>query len=196
MLLSGRRSATGSLGRANPDGFGGLLCSAALLTKYTSLVLIPAIALQMIVTQHKRYWAYLLIPIGALVAWSLFNIADFGHSHLFGRSAGGSGGKLHWGQLRLIFWWIGILGAICPFVLALLIAQYQQASSQLAKRGWLFLILSSAIAPCLVIICIAIQPSARWIDLIFNYAFLEWRGFVGHAVFSNWAHAKASGARS
>jgi len=150
----------------------GLLCSAALLTKYTSLVLIPAMALQMIVTQHKRYWAYLLIPIGALVAWSLFNIADFGHPHLFGRSAGGSGGKLHWGQLRLIFWWIGILGAICPFVLALLIAQYQQASSQLAKRSWLFLILSSAIAPCLVIICIAIQPSARWIDLIFNYAFL------------------------
>ncbi|MBT8568352.1 hypothetical protein G6705_00150 [Polynucleobacter paneuropaeus] len=150
----------------------GLLCSAALLTKYTSLVLIPAIALHMLVTNHKRYWAYLLIPISALVAWSLFNIADFGHPHLLGRSAGGSGGKLHWGQLRLIFWWIGILGSICPFAIAFFFSQYQQATSQLAKRSWLFLSLSSAIAPCLVIVCIAIKPTARWIDLIFNYTFL------------------------
>ena len=147
----------------------GILCSIALLTKYASLVLIPAIALHMLLSNNKRYWVYLFIPVGTLIAWSFFNITDFGHPHILGR---GAGNHWRWGQLRLIFWWLGILGAICPFAIVFFIAKYRQAASKSAKAWWLFFTTSSAISPLLIALCLILKPNGHLIDLIFNYAFL------------------------
>lgn len=104
-----------------------LAVSAASLTKYTSLVLVPVFFFVVIQRRHWRFlWAPAL-PVAALVLWSVFNYLDYGGLHLFERRAGVI--DLPWRVPELVV----MLGAVAPFTPAFVPA--------LARRriGWLLL---------------------------------------------------------
>ncbi len=60
----------------------GLACSAAILIKYSSLVLMPMLFLVLVLERRWRQAWCLAIPVAALIAWSAFNIYDYGGVHL------------------------------------------------------------------------------------------------------------------
>jgi 4-amino-4-deoxy-L-arabinose transferase-like glycosyltransferase len=92
-----------------------LAAAAAVLTKYSGLVLVPTLV-WFIVRQRRWQTAWvLLIPILAIGAWSGFNYWDYGHIHLLDRL---SSGTLARGMRRVPEWLMG-LGAVAPlFALA------------------------------------------------------------------------------
>lgn len=57
-------------------------CSAAILTKYSSLVLIPVLLIVLVFEGRLRQAWCLLIPAFVLLAWSVFNVFDYGGVHL------------------------------------------------------------------------------------------------------------------
>ena len=94
----------------------GLIASAAVLIKYTSLPLIPAIFLAILFRKDFRYLYMGLIPVVALALWSLFNYFDYGGIHLLSRPISGFSIE----RLRLVcLSWVLCMGAIAPFTLAL-----------------------------------------------------------------------------
>jgi 4-amino-4-deoxy-L-arabinose transferase-like glycosyltransferase len=85
----------------------GAACAVALLIKYSSLVLLPILCLSLVIErQRSRAWVVLL-PLGALAAWSVFNYIDYGGVHMLTRTHGVRTLKL------LITWPVGI-GALTP----------------------------------------------------------------------------------
>jgi len=60
-------------------GLAGLACAGALLIKYSSLCLLPILGLAAFAA--GQLWC-LCIPLGALAAWSGFNLWDYGGVHL------------------------------------------------------------------------------------------------------------------
>lgn len=65
-----------------------VLLSIALFIKYTVLPVIAAAALWWILQkQYRRLW-WMLVPIGLLLLWTLWNYWEFGGSHLLGRKPG------------------------------------------------------------------------------------------------------------
>jgi hypothetical protein len=95
-----------------------VLASVACLVKYTSLALLPVLALAIWWRGDRRRLAILLVPVAVLAAWSLFNRWDYGGVHLFERpvtSAARSGllrtGALVAGRAGL---WLIALGAVLP----------------------------------------------------------------------------------
>lgn len=102
-----------------------IACAAACLVKYTSLVLLPILALDVWWRgpEQRRARLVLLIPIATLGAWSLFNLYDYGGVHLVGRPIESArfsalealGITLGRGAL-----WVLTLGAVCPFLVAMI----------------------------------------------------------------------------
>lgn len=105
-------------------GLAGVAAAAACLVKYTSLVLLPVLALDVWLRgpASRRQLAVLLVPIGALAAWSAFNLYDYGGVHLLARpieSARFSALEALGITLGRGAIWTLTLGAACPFVIAL-----------------------------------------------------------------------------
>ena len=59
-----------------------LACSAAILIKYSSLVLIPVLLVTLVLERRPRQAWALAIPVVILSAWSAFNLYDYGGIHL------------------------------------------------------------------------------------------------------------------
>ncbi|TLU71773.1 ArnT family glycosyltransferase [Lichenicoccus roseus] len=57
-------------------------CSAAILVKYSSLVLIPILLMSLVLERRLRQAWCLAVPLAVLGAWSLFNLHDYGGIHL------------------------------------------------------------------------------------------------------------------
>jgi Dolichyl-phosphate-mannose-protein mannosyltransferase len=98
------------------------LAGVACLIKYTSLALLPIVALAIWWRGERRWLAVLLVPLGVLAAWSLFNWFDYGGVHLLARpvtsaKAPGLGATLGLIAGRMGLWLIA-LGAIVPGALA------------------------------------------------------------------------------
>jgi hypothetical protein len=97
------------------------VAAAACFVKYTSLVLLAVLALDLAL-YHRRRLAVLLVPLGALAAWSAWNVADYGGVHLAGRSVevghSPSLGAVIGIVLGRAGLWVITLGAIAPFALA------------------------------------------------------------------------------
>lgn len=110
----------------------GLAAAAACLVKYTSLVLLPILVLDVWLRgpAARRHLAVLLIPIGALAAWSAFNLYDYGGVHLAGRpieSARFSALEALGITIGRGAIWTLTLGAVCPFLVALVPALRHEA---------------------------------------------------------------------
>ena len=116
---------------AQEDG-GGLMAAAVLaavacLIKYPSLVLLPILSLAIVRRRGAGRGglgelSLLLIPLGALAGWSLFNWFDYGGIHILERpiatgAALGLGRRLA-GLVSRGMLWVVALGAITPFSVA------------------------------------------------------------------------------
>jgi hypothetical protein len=101
----------------------GLAAGVAILIKYTSLALLPVLALDAWSRGPGRRGlvAVIAIPLAVLAAWSLFNLWDYGHAHVLGRPVGDRGiGEVLLGPLGRTALWLVTLGAIVPFAIAAL----------------------------------------------------------------------------
>lgn len=87
-----------------------LACAAALLIKYSSLVLLVILCLSLLLERRRNQFWTALIPLAALAAWSLFNVFDYGGVHILGRSNDES----HDGLLNEVKAWVLALGALTP----------------------------------------------------------------------------------
>ncbi len=76
-------------GGARSAGAGFAIFAAALLSKYSAIFLYPALLWAAL--GRPRAWVWALLPIVALVGWSLFNLFDFGAVHVLNRPANEGG---------------------------------------------------------------------------------------------------------
>lgn len=98
------------------------IAGAACLVKYTSLALLPLLALAVFWRGERRWIVVLLVPAAVLAAWSLFNRLDYGGVHLFERPVASAARP---GAVRTIALlvaraglWLIALGAVLPGSLA------------------------------------------------------------------------------
>ncbi|TDI87636.1 MAG: hypothetical protein E2O78_00820 [Caldithrix sp.] len=114
-----------------------MAASCALLIKYSSLVLLPILVLEIALRKKWKMLWTLTVPLLTLAVWSLFNYLDYGDVHLLSREpVAYSAGRLF---IRLVGWAI-CLGAITPFAPLLATTLWQQ------KGGRNFLLTSLAVA--------------------------------------------------
>ena len=90
----------------------GIIIALAVLVKYTSLILIPIIILDITLSKNwLRLWS-VIIPFIVLLGWSIFNYFDYGGIHLLGSIKApffvSDLGK------KLLLWFI-TLGSVAPF---------------------------------------------------------------------------------
>ena len=104
-------------------GFG--IFSIALLTKYTTLFLFPALIWAALKNRFRLVLA--LLPIAALLLWSLFNFFDFGQVHILDRPANGRGLVP---SPNLAIGLVGAMGAFAAPLAGLLVLGH--------RRGWLW----------------------------------------------------------
>ncbi len=93
--------------------------AAACLVKYTGLALLPVLALDARLSRKPKRYLAVLVPILALVAWSVFNLVDYGGVHILSRPmdsahVGGIGATVGVtiGRFGLF---LVTLGAVVPF---------------------------------------------------------------------------------
>src|SRR5262245_8158216 len=102
----------------------GVALSAACLIKYTSFALLPIFALVIVARSGWRALWLLLVPLGALAAWSIFNVLDYGAVHILSRQIGGGASQGLLKRLGVIAsragLWLIAVGAMSPYAPALL----------------------------------------------------------------------------
>ena len=128
-----------------------VLCALALLVKYTSLILLPAIVLAAFLRRRRIDALWTLVPIATLVAWSLFNLYDYGGVHLLERAAGSKSMGVYGNMLIA---WIVVLGAISPFAIFVFLGNAAQSAHSLSKYVWLPFALVAVMVPVVVPISI------------------------------------------
>jgi len=92
--------------------YAALACAAALLIKYSSLVLLVILCLSLLAERRRAQIWTILIPLAALAAWSAFNVFDYGSIHIATRSD-----EQHHARLWLpeeAVAWILAFGALTP----------------------------------------------------------------------------------
>jgi 4-amino-4-deoxy-L-arabinose transferase-like glycosyltransferase len=106
-----------------------LICAAALLIKYSSLVLFPILCASLIAERRRRQAWTPAITLAMLAAWSWFNYLDYGGLHILTRP---HAERSAYELLRLAVTWLICLGALTPlgFIAAV------QSRLKLAKAGW------------------------------------------------------------
>ena len=107
----------------------GLTLAGALFIKYTVAPLLLVCPLVLVLRREWRRLPHTLIPVLLLVAWSLWNLQEFGHIHLLERKAGDP-------SLRGVFVrtlaLLTAVGAVAPFTPVFLRALVPK------RAGWLF----------------------------------------------------------
>jgi hypothetical protein len=126
----------------------------------------------------------------SLIGWSLFNIFDYGDIHLLNRHGGtNSNSKFSFLiPLRTYIWFVGVLGAISPFVINTFYLHYK-ISLGIRRRLWGAIILSFSIMFVLPIFCYLFDLDEHLTDLIFNFSFLV-TGFTTFFIIINKAIKK------
>jgi len=147
---------------------GALLCSVALLIKYTSLVLLPVLLFHMIIRKRYKQLVWGLLPVIFLVIWSVFNLYDYGGIHIIGREIGNRTQSL----LHFATSWLGILGAITPFALLAFIAMSYRSTSVIAKLSWLLLSIFNLLAYSFILWLVMASPSNDSINDVLKWSFL------------------------
>jgi 4-amino-4-deoxy-L-arabinose transferase-like glycosyltransferase len=156
----------------------GLACAAAVLVKYSSLLLLPILLAALLRERRGRYGWCLGIPLGALAAWSAFNWLDVREIHLataFHSAAATYTPRpaRHFELARrlvksAIAWGVAV-GALSPFgVIALARAWPGRAGAIYALCGGGLVVLALAVASGLL--------ADRWADK------LLWLGFALNAL--------------
>jgi 4-amino-4-deoxy-L-arabinose transferase-like glycosyltransferase len=117
----------------------GLVCGAAILTKYTSLVLLPALALDGVLRRRAASWYGGAVAVAIVLLWSAFNYWDYGGIHMLTRmDARGFRNVLDPRK------WVLDLGAAAPFAFALAGAWLQRKNPSLGRVATLTLFVGVA----------------------------------------------------
>ena len=146
-----------------------ILCSAALLIKYTSLVLLPALVFHMIIRKQLKQLAWGLLPIIVLAIWSAFNIYDYGGIHILERPVS----SRTFSFIELVASWLGTLGAITPFAVLAFIAMFYRSTSFINKSAWLFISAFNVLIFCIIIwFYIALPSNDVQINILLKWFFL------------------------
>lgn len=124
-----------------------LLCSVALLIKYTSLVLVPALVLHILLTKKYKNIVWILIPIATLLLWSGFNLFDYGRIHILDRARESKTAYVY--VINLLNWIVG-LGAILPFSILIFVVEFVRSISYLQKVFWVILSAAALLPPVMV----------------------------------------------
>jgi hypothetical protein len=156
--------------------FASLLCAAALLMKYTSLVLLPAMVLHILLNQRYKDVAWMLVPIGFLFAWSIFNIYDYGGIHIFDRPRRI---KTSLNYLISAIGWVATLGAILPFSIIAFISEFRQHQSIVQKFIWANFCMMALLVPIAVSMSVMFElPSLQLNIALFSSFFVSGLGVI------------------
>ena len=101
----------------------GLILGFSLLIKYSTLPLLAVLLVALLWRKHYRYLYVLLIPIGMLGLWSLWNYVEFSNIHLLNRPRRALSFSVF---SRNLTDYIICLGAIAPFSLALITGYFSK----------------------------------------------------------------------
>jgi len=146
-----------------------VLCSAALLIKYTSLILLPALVFHMLFRKQYKQLVWGLLPIFVLAIWSAFNFYDYGGFHILERNIGNRTSSYS----ELAVSWLGTLGAITPFAILAFIAMTYRSASIIAKSAWILLSIFDFLVFALVIWCfMALPQNDDAINILLKWFFL------------------------
>jgi 4-amino-4-deoxy-L-arabinose transferase-like glycosyltransferase len=124
----------------------GVVLGAACLTKYTSLALLPALCVPIVVRRDWRYAWVLLLPVVMLTGWSFLSLLDYGEVHLLTRERVEMSFVAIAGRLDC---WLICLGAISPF--SVLIVPWAKS-----RKG----LVSAAVVA--VIVALVLHPERPW----------------------------------
>lgn len=147
-----------------------VFCALALLVKYTSLVLLPILLLNILWRRRFVYLFCLLVPVSALGIWSLFNLYDFGKIHLIGRPVMPKSMQLYW---NLNVYWVGILGAISPFAGLVFYSKMQLAIHFWIKALWSLLLLICLASYCLLLGWFVTNPQWLAVNFVLQVSFFS-----------------------
>jgi 4-amino-4-deoxy-L-arabinose transferase-like glycosyltransferase len=109
----------------------GLACGAALLIKYSSLVLIPILWFSLLLERRRAQAWTALIPVATLGAWSLFNYLDYGGVHILNRP--NASASPEFSLLNSGLEWFLALGALTPLGVIVL----ARAGTRWMKKEWI-----------------------------------------------------------
>lgn len=145
-------------------------CSAALLVKYSSLVLLPILGAALVVERRRAQAWTLLIPLAALGAWSAFNVWDYGAVHLLTRPQGGAHDTLR--PVKFALAWVLALGALTPLGL---IAAVEGAMPRPFARGLAYVAAAAALGGLALLVALGAVSDHRadkvlWLAFMANGA--------------------------
>lgn len=148
--------------------FASMWCAVALLMKYTSLVLLPAMALHILLTQNYRSMAWMMVPIGVLFLWSIFNLYDYGGIHVLDRPRSV---KTSLSYLIGAIGWVATLGAILPFSIIGFFAEFKRRQIGIQKFIWLFFCLMALLMPISVASTLFFEMPSLQLNLVLFTSF-------------------------
>lgn len=144
-------------------------CALAVLTKYSSLVLVPILCLSLVLERRRGQAWTVLIPLVTLLAWSGFNYLDYGGVHLVERQIAPF--PVAWRPVKFTIAWLLALGAVTPlgFIAAL------QSRATWRRTGWVYALpIAALLALAFAVASGAVTERAG------DWAL--WVGFMGNAV--------------
>jgi hypothetical protein len=145
-----------------------ILCSVALLVKYTSLVLVPALVFHMIFRKQFKQLVWVVVPIVVLILWSAFNIYDYGGVHILQRHVGGR----EISYIETAIYWLGILGGITPFAILAFVAMIYRSTSLITKSAWFLISTLNLLTFSLIFWFFITTPSNLTINILIKWLFI------------------------
>ncbi len=147
----------------------GCLCSAALLVKYTSLVLLPALALHIIMVGGAVRLLWMMLPIGVLFTWSGFNYWEYGGIHMAGRPVASRPLSAY---LNSAMYWVSVLGAISPFAGVYFYARKILSTTKTSSLFWLLVLSIFCCSYLFLMVWIVVSPTRHMVNLVLQILFL------------------------
>jgi 4-amino-4-deoxy-L-arabinose transferase-like glycosyltransferase len=157
-------------------GLAGAACAAALLIKYSSVVLLPILITSLVLERRPRQAWSLLIPMAALAAWSGFNYLDYGGVHVATRPLPAAHDV--WRPAQFLLSWLVTLGAVTP----LGIVGALQAYAGRRRARWPYLIVTATFLGLVAGLALGVVTD-HLSDRIL------WVAFAANAVLIAWALA-------
>ena len=126
-----------------------VLCAVALLIKYTSVVLVPAIVVHVFMTRRYKNAGWILLPLAILLLWSGFNFYDYGGIHIADRPRVARTSLTYWTHCVT---WVVSIGAMLPFAILGFYAELKKTPRIFAKIIYGILCLATLLSPAVVLL--------------------------------------------
>lgn len=126
-----------------------VLCAIGLLIKYTSLLLVPAMVIHILLARKYKSAGWILIPAATLLLWSAFNVYDYGEIHILNRPTVLRDSRTYW---TYSITWIAGVGATLPFAVLAFYAKLKQSSGLVARSIWITLCALTILSPAVVLL--------------------------------------------